>query len=159
MPAGKWGEGAENYNVETKTSRHHINFIKAMSDVINLILLGNLHSTFTRLEAKSDLDYYTRMRYMRDSFENARPPSSWDPKFQDKYIERLKEFVSEWESTKSSIRYTHSETGDKIDFIKINYQGETYNLQDMIEMGWITEDWVDNIIQDIRLKLESRGLL
>ena len=78
---------------------------------------------------------------------------------QDKYIERLIEFVTEWESTGNSIRYTDSRTGDKVDFIKINYLGETYNLQKMIEMGWITEDWVDDIIKDLRLKLESRGLL
>jgi len=159
MPAGRWGEGADNYNVDTKTSRHHINFVKTMSDVINLILMGNLHSTFTRLEAKGDLDYYTRMRYMRDGFEAARPPSFWSKKLQDKYIERLKEFVTEWESTKSSIRYTDSITGKEVDFIKIDYQGKTYNLQDMIEMGWITEDWVDNIIQDIKQKLKDQGLM
>lgn len=159
MPAGRWGEGAENYNVDTKTNRHHINFVKTMSDVINLILMGNLHSTFTRLEAKGDLDYYTRMRYMRDGFEAAKPPSFWSKKLQDKYIGRLREFITEWENTGNSIRYTDSITGKKVDFIKIDYQRKTYNLQDMIEMGWITEDWVDNIIQDIKQKLKDQKLM
>lgn len=99
------------------------------------------------------------MRGMRDSFEGARPPSFWDADLQDKYIGRLKEFITEWESTKSSIRYTDSRTGEKIDFIKMIYRGKTYNLQGMIKKGWITEDWVNSIIQDIRQKLESRGLL
>lgn len=121
--------------------------------------MGNLHSTFTRLEAKGDLDYYTRMRYMRDGFEAARPPSFWGESLQDKYIERLKEFVTEWESTKSSIRYTHSINGKKVDFIKISYLGKTYNLQGMLRKGWITEDWVSAIVKDIRQKLESRGLI
>lgn len=47
----------------------------------------------------------------------------------------------------------------KIDFIKINYRDKTYNLQEMLDKGWITEDWVDDIIQDLRQKLESRGLM
>ena len=121
--------------------------------------MGNLHSRFTHLEARGNLDYYTRMRYMRDGFEAARPPSFWDESLQDKYIERLKEFVTEWESTKSSIRYTDSITGKKVDFIKIIYLGKTYNLQGMIKKGWITKDWVDDIIQDLRQKLEDRGLM
>jgi hypothetical protein len=126
---------------------------------MNLILLGHLHSSFTRLEPVKDLDYYTLMRYMRDGFEDARPPSFWSKGLQDKYIERLKEFITDWESKKSSIRYTDSKTGDKVDFIEINHKGKVYNLQGMIEKGWITEEWVDNIIQDLRQKLESRGLM
>lgn len=153
MPAGRCGEGAENYNVDAKINRHHIDFNKAMSDVINLILMGNLHNKFTHLEAVKDLDYYSLMRGMRDDFEAARPPSFWDKNLQDKYIGRLKEFVTEWESTGNSIRYTDSITGEKVDFIKIDYQGETYNLEEMIQQSWITTDFVDRIIADIKQKL------
>jgi hypothetical protein len=156
MPAGKRGEGAENYDVENPKNRHHIIFNKASNYVIDLILLGKLHYRFTYSEVKGDLDYYSLMRYMRDSFEGAIPPSFWDTKLQDKYIGRLREFITEWESTESSIRYTDSRTGEKVDFIKIKYGGETYNLQGMIEQGWITQEWVDNIIKDIKSKLGSR---
>jgi len=151
-----------NKDVEDPKNRHHIIFNKFSNLVKDLILLGRLHYKFTYSEVKGDLDYYTRMRYMRDSFEGARPPSSWSKKLQDKYIERLKEFVIEWESTESSIRYTHTRPDGKVeevDFIKIKYGGKTYNLQGMIEKGWITKEWVNDIIRDIRQKLEERGLL
>ena len=111
------------------------------------------------------------MRYMRDSFENAIPPSCWESNLQDLYIERLKEIIIGWENDRV-IQYTKQgpptyEFVDgewvivdiKIDFIKMNYKGKTYDLQGMLEKGWITEDWVSSIIQDLRQKLESRGLM
>ncbi len=120
--------------------------------------MGSLHSRSIVYETAHDPDYYFEMRNMRDDFEDARPPSFWREGLQDTYIERLKEFVIEWEITKNSIRYTNSK-GEKVDFIKIVYRKETYNIQGMLEKGWITEKWVDGIIQDIRQKLESRGLM
>lgn len=74
LPAGRWGEGAENYDISNPKFRHHIDFYKDSLDVKKLIILGSLHYKFQRtLEPIKDLDYYTRMRYMRDSFENAIP--------------------------------------------------------------------------------------
>ncbi|MBA7469423.1 hypothetical protein ES707_04692 [subsurface metagenome] len=159
LPAGAHGEGAEDFDISRRRNRHHIDFYKASKDVMNLILLGSLHSSFTGLEPLKNLDYYTLMRYMRDGFEEARPPSFWDENLQDLYIGRLKEFITEWEVTESSIRYTDPRTGEKVDFIKMIYRGQTYNLEGMLKKGWITKEWVDSIIQDLRQKLESRGLL
>lgn len=164
----KYGEGAENFN---GGFRHHIDFYKPSMDPMNLIILGNLHYRYIYAESIQDLDYYSRMRYMRNCFQDAIPPSFWESDLQDRYIERLIEFVTEWENNKA-IQYTWQGPNryvfvdgkwvvdtSKIDFIEIKYLGETYNLQGMLKKGWITEDWVDGIIQDIRQKLESRGLL
>ena len=158
LPAGVRGEKAEDFNIEDPKNRHHIDFNQLSKDVKNLILLGKMHSKFTRLEKADDIGYKNLTQGFRDDFEAARPLSIWDSELQDVYIERLKEFVIEWESTESSIRYTNSK-GKKVDFIKIVYRKRTYNIQGMLDKGWITPDFVDAIIQDIRQKLESRGLI
>ncbi|NVM45931.1 MAG: hypothetical protein HWN79_13525 [Candidatus Lokiarchaeota archaeon] len=120
---------------------------------------------------KKDLDYITLMQYLRDGFEDARPPSIWSSEMQDLYIERLKEFVIGWETT-GKIEFTRQGPppkifvngewvidNSKIDFIKITYNGKVYGLDEMLKKGWITDKWVTGIIKDIRQKLESRGLL
>jgi hypothetical protein len=171
LPAGKHGEGAQDYDVQKTKDRHHINFYKPSNDVMNLIMLGDLHFKYAYLEGTKNLDYYSRMRTLRNNFEDGIPPSFWESDLQDLYIERLIEFVNEWESN-GVIEYTYKGPNryilvngkwvvdtSKIDFLKMNHQGTTYNLQEMIKKGWITTDFVDNIIADLRQKLESRGLM
>lgn len=171
LPAGQYGEGAEDFNIKNNKFRHHIDFYKPSLDVMNLIMLGDLHYKYTTAEGAKNLDYYTRMRGMRDGFQDAIPPSFWESDLQDLYIERLIEFVTEWENN-GVIQYTWKGPNryiinngiwvvdnSKVDFIKMNYQGKTYNLQEMLIEGWVTEDFIDNIIANLRQKLESRGLI
>ena len=102
-------------------------------------------------EAVKDLDYYSRMRLMKDDFINARPPSIWEPWVQDFYIENLKYIISEWENTQN------------IEFLKVRIKfggkRDVYNVRQMIENGWITEEFINRIIEDIKQKLDERGLL
>jgi len=168
MPSGFLGEEAQNYNYKYTKARHHILFFKSSNLAIDLILLGDLHGTLRPREVRKDLDYYTNMRYMRDSFENSRPPSSWSTDLQDIYIERLKEFVIGWETTRT-IKYSKRLgpptyvfvngqwvlDNSMVDFIKVRINDKIYDLQRMLDEDLITEEWVSNIIEDIKQKLKK----
>lgn len=56
-----------------------------------------------------------------------------------------------------TVKNLYNTMSKKIDFIKMKYEGETYNLKGMLDKGWITKEWVSSIIQDLKQKLESRG--
>ena len=48
LPAGMKGESAELYMTSMTVFRHHIDYIKSCNEVMDLILLGNLHYSGTR---------------------------------------------------------------------------------------------------------------
>ncbi len=52
--------------------------------------MGTLHRRLNcRVEPMKDLDYYSAMRTMRDSFENIEVPSIWKDKLKELYNERI----------------------------------------------------------------------
>ena len=75
----------------------------------------------------------------RNNFENFIPPSVWGNDLQDLYIKRLKDIVVEWESS-----------GD-ISFMKL----KTLYLN----KGLVDPDFVDDLITELKLSLQSRGLI
>ena len=79
------------------------------------------------------------MRRMRDGFESFLPPTSWSSDLQDLYINRLKDIIIEWENT-----------GD-IEFMKL----KTLYL----DKGLVDPDFVDDLIIELKLSLQNRGLI
>lgn len=146
LPAGQYGEGADYYDVSGHKFRHHFKYYKPSIDPLDLILLGSLHYKYTNLEPLKDLDYYNRMQYIKNGFEQGIPPSFWEKELQDLYIKRLKDSIIEWETT------------GKIGFIKVRIEGTIYGLEELIYRGWVSKEWVDGIIADLKASLINRGL-
>ena len=147
LPAGQFGEGAEYYDVSGYKFRHHFKYFKPSIDPLDLILLGSLHYKYMNDEPLKDLDYYNRMQYIKNGFEQGIPPSFWEKELQDLYIKRLKDSIVEWETTGS------------IDFIKVRINNVVYDLKEMITKGWMSRECVDDIIEGLKSSLINRGLL
>ena len=128
LPAGQYGEGADYYDVSGHKFRHHFKYYKPSIDPLDLILLGSLHYKYTNLEPLKDLDYYNRMQYIKNGFEQGIPPSFWEKELQDLYIKRLKDSIIEWETT------------GKIGFIKVRIEGTIYGLEELIYRGWVSKE-------------------
>jgi len=125
---------------------HHLDFDKSGSDWIvrgqqliaspdrQLILLGRLHNSLNRyVEPKKDLDYYSTMRNMKNSFDEGLAPQVWNDKLQKIYNERIRYIINQWENKKN---------------IRVLGIDETF----LLKYG-VSNDFVDNIIQDLKDKL------
>lgn len=119
---------------------HHIDFFKPCSDSMDVILMNKLHRRLSStVEPRKDLDYYTVMRLMRDSFENIEAPSIWNNKLQDLYYERIKIIVHQWRNNRH-IRLL----GLTKDVLSVLYKDGS---------SLITEDFIDKLIDCLDSKI------
>ncbi len=81
-------------------NQHHIEMIKSLTDVDDIILLLRLHNQLTWLEPTKDIQYKYLWEYFNDCFKRGEAPTLfWNERLQEIYESRLEVVINQWETS------------------------------------------------------------